>query len=138
MWKPSDNIFSYQEDAMTGSMGEFISSDTNTRGRMIINYLSTGEELVVDFTDEEIFFNALKSKVNVARVGASKGRHGVTSESLSQKWLISLQAARSTVQHTTQQGIRTILHLYLSRLFKKKYRELSYNRLQHNVLTDTI
>ena len=75
------------------------------------------------FMDDENLYNALYAKVNVARVGASKGRHGVTSKSLFQKWLISPEVTRRTVQHTTQQGIRMILHPYLllSRRYKTNY-----------------
>ena len=57
---------------------------------------------MVYFIDDENLFNALNAMANVARVGASKGRHGVTFKSLSQKWLISLEATRRTVQHTTK------------------------------------
>ena len=43
----------------------------------------------------------------------------VNSESLSQKWLISPEVARRTVQHTMQRGKRTILYPSLTRQFKK-------------------
>ena len=65
---------------------------------------------MVDFTNDDNFFNELNAKANVPKVESSKGGHGVTSESLSQKWLISPKSARGTVQHTTQRGIMTILH----------------------------
>ena len=86
-----------------------------------INYLSNSEDDAVAFTDDYNFFNVINDKVNVARVGASKERHSVTLESLSQKWLISLEAASTTVQHTTKQGIRTIIHPTLSRQLKTNY-----------------
>ena len=76
--------------------------------------------------------------INVARVGASKGRNGVTSDSLSHKWLFLLKAARRTVEHTTQRGIRKILHPYLSRQLKTNNQALKYNRLKHNVFTEMI
>ena len=74
---------------MTEFRGVVIRSETIKRGRRIINSLSTSEDNAVDFTDDENLYNELNDKVNVSRVGYSKGRHGVTSESLSQKWLIS-------------------------------------------------
>ena len=92
----------------------------------------------MDFTDGENFYKALTAKVNVAKVGASKGRHGVTLEYLSQKWLISPEAARITVKHITHRGIRTILHPYLSGKFNTNGLALSHNRLHHSVFTDTI
>ena len=87
---------------MTDFSVEVISSDTIARARLILNSLSISEEDVIDFTDDNNIFNAINAKVNMAMVEAPKGRHDITSESLSQKWLISLEAARRTVQHTTQ------------------------------------
>ena len=74
----------------------------------------------------------------MARLGAPRGNHGVTYESLSQKYLIAPEAAKILVQKINQQGIRKILHLYLSRLLNKNERVLRYNRLHHNSFTDTI
>ena len=42
------------------------------------------------------------------------------------------------MQHTTQQGIRTIMHPYLSRKCNTNDQALRYNRLQHSVFTDTM
>ena len=123
---------------MINFRGEFIISETITRGQRIIHFLSTGEDDAVDFMDDKKFFNALNDKVNLARVGVSKGIHGFTLESLSQKWLISQEEARRTVHHTTQQGIRIIIYPYLSRQFKTNDRALRYNKLQQNVFTYTI
>ena len=75
---------------MTYFRGEIISSENITRGLWIINPLSTSEDDAVVFMDDNNFFNALNDKFNVSRFGASKVRYGVTVESLSQKWLISL------------------------------------------------
>ena len=74
---------------MTDFRGEVISNETTTRGGRIINYLFTSKDHAVDFTDDDNFYKALNVKVKVAKVGASKRKHGVTSESLSQKWLFS-------------------------------------------------
>ena len=67
---------------MTDFRGEVISSGNIARGQRIINSVSTGEYDEVYFTDDNHFFNALNDKVNVDRVGASKGIHGVISEFL--------------------------------------------------------
>ena len=96
-WELSETSFADQEDAITDFRGGVISSETMERGRRIINSLSTGEDYAVDFKYDEILFNVLNAKVNMARVGASKGRHGVTSESLSHKLLVSPDAVRRTV-----------------------------------------
>ena len=68
----------------------------------MIKSLSTSEDHAVDFIDDDNVYKALNTNVNVANVGASKGRNEVTSEFLYQKWLISLEADRRTVNHKTQ------------------------------------
>ena len=100
--------------------------------------LPLGEEDAVYFTDDEIFFDALNTKFNMARVGVSKVKQGVSSESLSHKWLISPEAAKRKLQHTTQRDIRAILHMLLLRQLKTNDQSLRYNRLQHNVFADTM
>ena len=62
-------------------------------------------------------YKAFNDKVNVAKVGVYKGRHGVTLDSLYRKWLVFLEAARRTVQHTTQREVSTILHPSLLKNF---------------------
>ena len=123
---------------MTGFSGEVINNATIMRGRRIIKTLSTREDHVVDFTDDDNFYKALNSNVNVAKVGESKGRHLVTLESLSQKWLILPEADIRTVQHTTQQGIRTNLHSSLLQIFNTNDQSLRYNKMQHIVFIYTI
>ena len=138
VWEPSDTSFSKKEGAMNDFRVEVNSSETIARGQQIINSLSTSEDDAVNFTDDENFYNALNTKINVARVGASKGIHGVTLDSLSQKWLVSPEAERRTLQNTTHRGIRMILHPSLSRLFHTNEQALRYNRLQQNVFNNTI
>ena len=123
---------------MTDFRGEVISKNTITRGQRIINSLSTSQDHAVDFTDDDNFYKAINIKVNVAKVGASKVRHIVTLESLYQKWLISLEAASTTVQNITKQWVRTILNPSLSRLFKTNEGGIKYNRLKHSVFNDTM
>ena len=52
-----------------------IKSDTIKRGRRIINYVFTRKDHAVYFPDDDNFYKTLSSKVNVANVGDSKGRH---------------------------------------------------------------
>ena len=114
---------------MTDFRGKVIIHETITRGRRIINYLSTSDEDVVDFTDSTKFYDFLSDKVNLVRVKVSNRKHGVTSESLSQKWLKSPEVANRIVQHTTHCGTRKIPHPPLSRQFKTNDRALRYNSL---------
>ena len=63
---------------MTNFRGEVIRCENIARVRRVIRPPSTGEDDAVDFTDDEDFFNTLNNNCGVARVGASKGRHGAT------------------------------------------------------------
>ena len=89
VWEPSQVSFADQEDVMTYFRGEVISNKIFSSGQRIINSLSTGEEYAVYFTDDENLSDVLNAKVNAVRVVVSKGKHGVNSNYLSQKWLIS-------------------------------------------------
>ena len=97
VWEPSEISFSEKEYAMTNFRGELIRSVIIARGQSIINCLSAGEDDAVDFMDDYNFFNTIDAKVDVAMFRASKGRCGVTSDSLSQKWFILSKEARRTV-----------------------------------------
>ena len=57
---------------------------------------------------------------------------------LAAKWGIGLEAARRTLECTTQRVIWTVLHPSLSHLFRTNDRQLRYRRLRHNVFGDTL
>ena len=92
VWEPYETSFAEQEDSMTYFRGEVIINETITRGKRMINYFSTREYHAEDSTDDDNFYKSLNAKVDMAKVGVSKGRHGVTLDYLSQKWLISPEA----------------------------------------------
>ena len=123
---------------MTNFRGQVIDREAIARGQRIINSVSTSYEDAIDFTDDNNFYDALKAKVNVARVGVSKGKHAISHETLSKNWMVSPETAMRMVQRTTQRGIRTVLHPSLSRRFRTNDRALRYRRLQHDVFTDTM
>ena len=59
VWDPSETIFAEQEDAMTDFRGEVIRNETITRGRRIINSLSTSKDHAVGFTYDNNFIRRL-------------------------------------------------------------------------------
>ena len=81
---------------MTDFRVEVIISETIIRGQRIVNSLSTSEYHAVDFTYDN----------NVAKVGVYKGIHVVISDSLSQKWLISPEAASKKFSIPPSEGLR--------------------------------
>ena len=60
-WELSETSFADQEDSMTDFRGEVNNRETIARVQRIINYTSIGEEDAVEFTDDEHFFNTLKT-----------------------------------------------------------------------------
>ena len=57
---------------------------------------------------------------------------------LARNWGIDRATARRTINTTTQQGIRTLLHPTLSRRFRTNDRQLRYRRLPIDCFTDTL
>ena len=57
---------------------------------------------------------------------------------LESKWGVGLEAARCTLEFTTQRGLRTVLRLSLSHRFLTNEQQLRYRRLQHDVFGDTL
>ena len=50
------------------------------------------------------------------------------------KWGVGLEAARRTLECTTQRGLCTVLHTSLSPCLRMNDRQLRYRRLRHDVL----
>ena len=116
-WEPCSSDFAEQEAAMTDFRGQIVDRETIARGRRIISAVSHTciDVEAIDFTDDDNFGQALQSKVTVSRVGVGKNKRSITAETLARKWLVSPEAAKRTVQQTTQRGVRTVLHPSLSR-----------------------
>ncbi len=67
----------------------------------------------------------------------SERHSSVTFENLSRKWNISLEAAKQTLQVTTQRGIRTAVHL-LHRRYCVDHFHLNRRHLNGDWFTDTL
>ena len=74
-------------------------------------------------------FKALKTQ---------RKKHSITPMFLAKRWNIGLAAAEKTLEVTTQNGVRTVLHPSLSRRFRTNDRQLRYRRLSHPMFTDTL
>ena len=75
---------------------------------------------------------------NVCNVHTGKHRGAVDHVTLANHWQISLDKAQNTVQHTTQRGVRTVLHPTLSRRFRTNDQMLQYRRMPCNLYSDTL
>ena len=77
--------------------------------------------------------NACMSSISKVGMTKSKLSHMINHIKLSEKWCISPQKAKVTVHRTTHRGICTVLHPYLSRVFRKNDHKLHYRRLPNPV-----
>lgn len=154
LWDPSSDSFAKQEDGMLDYRGHLLSRATPARGQLVINSVESLAYDAVDVTDDDNFATILDANVNVSiaqvesmRLPEAERNIGRVSSSqkasidymdLAERWCISPEKAKQTVQRTTQRGIRTTLHPSLSRRFRTNDRQLRYRRLPHPVFSDTM
>ena len=137
-WDPGDPEWATQEASTMNSRGRVHDFDNViAEGRRFINLVSTSAQSA-DFTSDEYFHVALQALVNVSRVKVGNSRRAIGHELLADKWMVSPEVARRTLERTTQRGVRTISHPSLSRRFRTNDRQLRYKRLRHDVFTDTM
>ena len=69
---------------------------------------------------------------------SSVKKSGISAENLVQNWGIGLEAAKRTVQSTTQRVIKIVGYPTLSIQFSTNYRQLRYRRIRTDLFTDII
>ena len=106
-------------------------------GRRYINLVSTSVQ-GVDFTSDDHFHDVLRAHVNISWVQVKNGHRAINNELLAEKWLVSTDVAKRTLERTTQRGVRTISHPSMACRFRTNDRQLQYKRLHHDVFTDTM
>jgi hypothetical protein len=153
-WNPSSNAFEQQEESQTDSYGRiqdpgdrprnfFISDFTSELNGPLIPapcYTSQCSAILMEIEpslDDQIFYQMLKANVQVQSTTTSRQKGVMTAERLAKNWCISLEAAKRTLEVTTQQGIRTVANPLLSRRFRTNDRQLRYRRLRADMFTDT-
>ena len=84
--------------------------------------------------------NVLTAHIIVSSVGgqASTRMQPTEPTDLSARWGIGLEAARLTLECTTQRGLLTVLHPSLSRHFRKNDRQLQYRQLRYDFYGETL
>ena len=99
-----------------------------------------------DFTDRNkmvfllngITYDMIDSVISTLGNIQSRKRKQFDSETLSKRWNIDRKKALKTFKRTTQRGIRTCLHPYLSRRYPKNDCMMCYNRLHHSMFSYTM
>ena len=82
--------------------------------------------------------NVCQEEHAIASINNSKRTSGITAENLVQHWGIGLEAAKKTVERTTQRGFRTVGCQSLSRRLRTNDRQLRYMRIRTGIFTDTM
>ena len=149
-WEPHSNTFHDQEvnafdNAHVGNRGPnrflgSLSSSLQGAATTVLNMSTNSSSVLSEMSpilNDDYFISALRSNVQVS-LTSSKKRSGITPEALVQNWGIGLEAAKRTVEATTQRGIRTVANASLSRRFRTNDRQLRYRRINTDVFTDTM
>jgi hypothetical protein len=112
---------------------------TNTRSiaSLGISQVSNALTEISSTLEHETFASALSSQCRISSVN-SRERQTMSPEKLANNWGIGLEAAKRTIEKTTQRGIRSVANPSISRRFRTNDRSLRYRRLKTNVFTDTM
>ena len=103
-WDPGDPDWATQEASTMNLRGRVYDLDNVIAGgRRFINLVSTSEQST-DFTSDEYFHVALQALVNVSRVKVGNSRRAIGHELLADKWMVSSEVARRTLERTTQRA----------------------------------
>ena len=137
-WDPSDPDWATQEASTMDSRGRMHDLDNVITGEQrFINLVSTSAQSA-DFMFDKYFHVALQACVNVSRVKVGNSHWAIGHELLADKWMVSPEVARCTLEKTTQGGVQTISHPSLSHCFQTNDRQLRYKHIRHDVFTDTM
>ena len=136
-WDPLSPNFASDEACLRQS----VASDDHVRGqliqpsgpgppRSIQSITSTRTSAAIDI---DSYCLALASMSTT-----SKRKGTVTAEQLAKRWSIGLEAAKRTIQHTTQMAVRDFSSISKGRRLKPYTHRLDYRRLNVQVYCDTI
>ena len=152
-WNPASDSFALQEEAQVDPHGR-IREPGDRPSRYFISGLVSGygsqtpssyemqcAAVLMDiepYLVDTLFARMLKENVQVNSTTTSRRKGFLTAERLAKNWSISIEAAKQTLQVTTQRGIRTVANPMLSRRFRTNDRQMRYRRIRADVFTDTL
>ncbi len=144
-WDPTTNLIELQENAMMDYSGNIV-RDAAVRGPNLIFYeLQSSTTDLTDLTHDCNFHKILTAHVVVSSVDSSLSGHVRSQKTapidfmnLADRWMITPDHAKETVQQTTQRGVRTCLNPMLAQQFLTNDRMFCYKQLPHTTFTDTM
>ena len=139
-WDPTHLRFRETEDALINSYGELMSRDYASGTSLVISSVCSTVHMA-DISDPSNLPAMLLSKVRVSAMtgtmGTKQGRE-VDAPTLAKRWNIPLDKAASTVRRTTQRGVRDVSNPMKRVRYPTNDRMLRYNRLPHDLFSDTM
>ena len=140
-WDPHATTFSEHENNMLDDRGHHRPPRTRTNTRSVaalgISQVSNCLTEISSTLEPELFVEALNSQNRISSVN-SKERQTMSAAKLANRWNIGLDAAKRTLDRTTQRGIRLVANPSINRRLRTNDRQLRYRRLKTNIFTDTM
>ena len=141
-WDPSLKRFQQQEDADMVHADRQLKDPVESWGmRWVVSLLhSVPQQETPDF----YLGDAMRSRElahepqTIGSITSGVRQPNIQAPQLAKSWGIGLETAARTIEATTQRGLRTVLHNTLSQRFRTNDRQLRYQRLMHEVFTDTL
>lgn len=140
-WEPRNLHFGEIEKALrVNTPSIFPESDVRMR------YISTVTTTLCDISsalDQDAFFDCLQLYADTSpdfqvSVAVSKRKGTVTPTDLARRWYIGVEAARRTIERTTQRAVRDFAFTSGIRRLKATAYQLKYRHLRASVYTDTM
>ena len=104
----------------------------------IVNHNFTNDDLT---NGNSLSYHCSLSEFNTAITTGSfktKSRQPIEHVTLANRWNISKDRARQKIDKTTQRGVRTVLHPYLSCRYPFNDKGLRYDQTNHPLFNDTL
>ena len=111
-----------------------VSRSTTECAANIVDYLNSGQVLESHVTRSLSEFNTSSTTGSFK----TKDWQTINYVTLDNRWNISKDHARQTIKKSTQRGVITVLHPYLSRRYSTNDRGLRYDKKTHQLFTDTL
>ena len=140
-WDPHAKTFSEQKDNMLDDRGNHGGIHNRAHNSSVaalgLLQVTTFLSNISSTLEPDIFADALIHKHRISSV-TSKERQTMSAARLAAAWNIGLDAAKRTLEKTTQRGVCAVANPSISRHFRTNDRQLRYRRLKTNIFTDTM
>jgi hypothetical protein len=128
-WKPNDTRYAEEEATLINHDGTLLPKDNHV--------------FALEFLSNQDMMNRIVNSMFVTVPGRNVAASTVETftispELLARTWNISLQAAKRTLEATSQKGIRTVQFPNIERRWPTGDRPLRYKKLNHQVYHDTL